>query len=480
MARPATEPPSERTAATSTADARRNPEDLMLKSIAVIGLSYHNAELALRERFAFTEQQVEAVLQSICWTHEFDEAVLISTCNRIEFVLVGENAVDPLRGRDAVLSMLQAIASFRLDDLKNRIYHLCGPEALAHLFRVAGGLDSMIVGEAQILGQVKSAYATAHKVGATGAVLNQVFQRSFRVAKVVRTKTAIARNAISVGSIVRDLAISKFGNLDSCTVLIVGAGQVATLVARYLRAANVGRLIITSRSYERAQTLAQLCAGTALEISALESALVSADLVVGAAARPPGSAPLVSVEQVEEIARHRMSAVQLFIDLAVPRNFPAAAEIGSGGEVYDVDDLGRLVVNNRQGRELEVRRAEAIIADEVQKFLLWQRRRSVDPVICRLRAHWRATLALELRRTMRRLRRDGVQQNQLAQVQAALEKFGLALTTKFLHEITIKLKSEVEEERESALFASELFISSSAKLPQGKSSSPASARLRGR
>ncbi len=321
----------------------------------VLGLNHQTAPVGLRERVAFGGAALPAALLSLRALPQVDEAALLSTCNRTELYAVANDA-------DALTRWLTAHAA----GLDAYLYRHSDADAVRHLFRVATGLDSMVLGEPQILGQVKEAWALAREHGALGNRLDRLFQQSFAVAKRARTDTRIGANPVSVASAAVRLAQNSFARLEDSTVLLVGAGDTIELAARHLSEGRAKRLLVANRTLAHAQELAERHGGYALPLTALDKHLAEADIVFSATA---SREPVISREQVAAALAPRKHKPMLLFDLAVPRDIEAGVSELTDAFLYTVDDLERAVEDNRRGRREAAEAAEAIIDLQVARYV---------------------------------------------------------------------------------------------------------------
>ena len=329
------------------------------------GLSHHTAGVSLRERFAVDSASLTVLLEEMRLRASLAEAVLLSTCNRVEVYGI---APDPSSAAGTCAAFLQDTAGINAD-----FYHHEHTESVRHLFRVACGLDSMVLGETEILGQVKDAYAAALDGGATGAALNRLFQSAFRVAKQVRTETGITRGAVSVGSVAVELAEKIFGDLSACRLLLLGAGEAGTRVARSLQSRGVGRLVFANRTFDRAAELAAELGGMALHFDHWRNSLEDVDIVIGATAARDR---LLSVGELARLMSPRGDRPLFFVDLAVPRDFDPELNTLEGVYLHDMDSLQAIARRSMDAREEELARCEQFIAGEVAEFEAWLRERA--------------------------------------------------------------------------------------------------------
>jgi glutamyl-tRNA reductase len=394
--------------------------------LCVVGLSHRTAPLAVRERVGFGKDDLEPALRRLTTTPGIGEAMIVSTCNRVELYagVDGDDSPEALRRH---LIENRSLPS----ELRPHLYCHEGEAALRHLFRVASSLDSLVVGESQILGQVKEAYTVARAAGTVGGVLEQTLQRAFQLAKRVRTETDVARSASSVASVAVDLAAQIFGDLDGRTVLIVGAGKMGDLSARHLKAAGITTLKVVNRTQARAEELAARLAGIAEPWDALDRLLAEVDIVLCSTG---ASEPVIVAERVRRAMRARKGRWLFFIDIAVPRDVHPDVGRIENVYLYDVDALEEVVAHNRSGRAAEAERAEAMVTDEVTRFSARERTRGAVPTIKALREHFLKVARAEAERAVGRL--SGLSDKDRQQVIA----LGEAIANKLLHAPTTALK----------------------------------------
>ena len=392
----------------------------MSQRIVLVGLSHHTAPVEVRERVAFANGRLDLALRGLVALPNVNEGVIVSTCNRVEVVACGR---DP----DAVAAELPAFLAnaHRLptDELASSLYTHRDREAIRHLFRVAASLDSMVVGEPQILGQLKEQYATAAAVGASGRVLHRCFHKSFSVAKRIRSETGIAEKAVSVGSAAVELAGDIFDHFEDKTVLLLGAGTMGELTARALLARGAGTLMVANRTFERAADVARELGGLAVPFERVGRMLPHADLVISAA----GGDLLVRPAPVEEAMRERRGRPMLLIDLAVPRSIDPAVNALDGVYLFDVDDLDGVVAENRGARASEAVRAETIVEAEVESFWTWLQGLDVVPTIVALRDKMEGIRQREVERHLTALGSADPRQRE------AVERLTRAIVNKILH-----------------------------------------------
>jgi glutamyl-tRNA reductase len=352
--------------------------------IVLVGLNHRTAPVEVRERVSFTTEQARRAADELRARGILEETLVLSTCNRSEVYGVPPEALhDSAPGLSSFLSEFHSV---RPDVLSGALYHHYDREAVRHLFRVSAGLDSMLLGEAEILGQVREAYRFAHEQGATGPVLNRLFQGALEVGKRVRTETELGTRPMSVAAAGVKLAERIFGKLAERSALVLGAGTISEQVLSTLRDRGIAHLFVMNRSHERAEALAQQFGGRVVEWGTWDTALLKPDVIVSSV----GSEEPVLQRRILEAAMNARGNRALFLmDLGLPRNIePTAADLYNV-YVYNMDDLSDIVQQNRQARESEVPRAEAIVEDHISKFLSWQASVELVGLVEALRARLR-------------------------------------------------------------------------------------------
>lgn len=360
--------------------------------LVVTGLNHRTAPVEVRERLAFDEQAAAAALPELLAQPGIDEGLILSTCNRVEVAVSAEEAV----GAAAVVERFLATArAAPPESFHALLYHYEDREAIRHLFRVAASLDSMVVGEPQILGQLKAAYAAAKAQGAVDSLLESVVTRAFSVAKRVRTQTGLGESGVSVSWAAVELAREIFGSLAGHRVLLVGAGKVAQLAARRLHRAGVRQILVTNRTYERARELAAEFQAAIVEYDRLQAALPEADIVISSTAAPGF---LLHKSEMRRVMEARRNRPMFLIDLAVPRNIEPSVNDLDGAFLYDIDDLEQVVQANLGERRKRAELAEQIVSEEVERMVQRLRAREVTPTIVNLQVQLEQIRAAELER----------------------------------------------------------------------------------
>jgi glutamyl-tRNA reductase len=348
--------------------------------VLIIGVSHRTAPVAMRERLAVIPEAMEATLAALGALPSVREVALISTCNRVEIYAAVEDADRAAQGLAEVLAQRAGVTSL---ELGAHLYERRDVEAVQHLFRVASSLDSLVLGEPQILGQTKQAHEAAVRGGSAGAVLNACFQRAFRVARRVRRETAIARNPVSVSSVAIELVRQVFGDFAGRQVLVVGAGKMSELAARTLRT-HGATLTVTNRTRARADELAGRFGARACDWSDLTGALTRADIVI---ASTGAQRPVLTHAMLAQVQRARRGRPLFLLDIAVPRDVEPEAGKLSGVYLADIDNLQKVADEHREGRKSEAAEAEGIVEQEVGRFVKAWRGRQLAPTVTALRAH---------------------------------------------------------------------------------------------
>jgi glutamyl-tRNA reductase len=399
-----------------------------MAELLALGISHKTAPLELRERVAFTEGRAAGLLSELVAADEIHEATAISTCNRTEIYLA---APEPVGAEALALGVLAREAGTPPTELVGRLYSLRGADAAMHLFRVTAGLDSMIIGEAEVQGQVKRAYELALVEGATGPILNRLFRGALAAGKRARAETAITERGVSVPSVAVELARRALGDLSSRLVVVVGAGETAELTARALAARGVEPAFIANRRYDRAIGLAQRFGGRAIRFEELPDQMERADIVVTSTASPHH---VIEREGLSEVMRVRRGRPVLLIDLAVPRDIHPDCRDLEGVSLYDMDDLQALVERNTSGREAEARKAESILRAELARFERWLGSQDVVPTVAALRA--RADEIVSRVLVENEPRWESLSEGDRERVGALAR----AIASRLLHEPTLRLK----------------------------------------
>jgi len=411
--------------------------------LLAIGINHHTAPVALRERVAFPLEQIKPALGALkdLWLGSLGkaapEAAILSTCNRTELYC----ATDDKTARDAAIHWLSKYHNLPVSELAPHVYALPQSEAVRHAFRVASGLDSMVLGETQIVGQMKDAVRTASEAGALGTYLNQLFQRTFAVAKEVRTTTEIGAQSVSMAAAAVRLAQRIFENISGQRVLFIGAGEMIELCATHFAAQKPRELVVANRTAERGEKLAERFNGRSIPLSDLPARMHEFDIIVSCTA---STLPIIGLGAVERAVKARRHRPIFMVDLAVPRDIEP--EVGKLQDVflYTVDDLGAIVREGSASRQAAVAQAESIIDTRVQNFMQWLDARSIVPVIRHMHTQADALRRAEVERARKMLARG-------EDPAAVLEALSQSLTNKLIHGPTHALSRASRENRDQLI-----------------------------
>lgn len=401
-----------------------------------LGINHKTASVAVRERVAFGPEQLVDALQQLCTETPCHEAAILSTCNRSELYLELEEA-----RADAVLAWLAGYHGLDLDELRACAYVHQDDQAVRHMMRVACGLDSMILGEPQILGQMKDAYASAREAGTLGPLLGRLFQATFSTAKTVRTDTRIGENPVSVAFAAVSLAKQIFSDLPRSQALLIGAGETITLVARHLHEQGIRRIVVANRTLERASMLAEEVGGHAVLLEDIPEQLVDSDIVISSTASP---LPILGKGTVERALKKRKHRPVFMVDIAVPRDIEP--EVGELDDVYlyTVDDLHEVIAENLRNRQDAARAAEELVVAGVGEFMERLRERDSLDLLRSYRARAERLRDEELAKALRQLGNGAAAEDVLAQL-------ARGLTNKLLHAPSVQLKKFSAAGRHDAL-----------------------------
>jgi glutamyl-tRNA reductase len=401
----------------------------MDQSLLIVGVNHRTAPVAVRERLAYGEAEVVPALRRVRdRLASVVEVAIISTCNRVELIAVAD---DPARAGEDLAGFLAADRAVAAEAVAPSLYRLDSRDAARHLFRVGASLDSMVVGEPQILGQLKLAYAQAAEAGTVGLVLHRAFHKAFSVAKRVRKATLIGHGSVSVGSAAVRLATQIFDTLSDKTVMLMGAGKMAELTARQLAAKGIESLLVTSRTFDHAVALARELGGTAVPFENYRPYLRMADVVIGSVAV---TKPVLGLDDFAAIVRERRYRPVFLIDLGVPRNFDERLHSLDNVYLYDIDDLGRVVHQSRAEREKEAVHAEEVVELELEAFWRWMNGLDLVPTIKDIRYSMDRLRDLELGRHRGWLANLGPDERE------RIELLTRGLTNKLLHRIVLGLR----------------------------------------
>ncbi|MBI2526715.1 MAG: glutamyl-tRNA reductase [Candidatus Rokubacteria bacterium] len=418
-----------------------------MATLFVAGMNHRSAGVELREQLALEEDKLRGILADLNDRGLCTEMMILSTCNRVEVYGLAEA---PGAARAAAFRALGAARGVSLAQVEPLLYHKTEDEAVLHAFRVAASLDSMILGEPQILGQVKDAFALAQSCRTVGPTLHALMTQAFSVAKRIRTETEVGRHAVSASYAAVELARKIFGSLEGKAVLLVGAGEMGELAARHLMEQGAMPVYVANRTWSRAQDLAQALSGTAVPYEQFPATMAVVDVVITSTAAPE---PIVRAPEVDRALHSRRHRPLFFIDLAVPRNVEPAVNDLEDAFCYDVDDLRLVVEANLRERQKEAQRAEALVEREVAKFAARLRDLEVVPTIVSLREKLETIRRGELDKALSRLPAATEETRQV------MEALSQAIVNKVLHAPIVKLKDSTRDGHHArfAELISELF-----------------------
>lgn len=390
-------------------------------NIVVVGLSHKTAPVEVREKISFPFEKLPEALKGMTSKKGISEGVILSTCNRVEVVAIAANAQEGIR------ELKRFIAEFNnipVELIENYLYSHTSEEAIRHIFRVGSSLDSMIVGEPQILGQMKDAYQEALDHNFTGIILNKLYRKAFSVAKRVRTETSIASSAVSISYAAVELAKKIFGDLSNKRVMLIGAGEMCELAARHFLSNGIRDILVANRTHERAVKLAAEIRGMSVLFENIYLDLDEVDIILSSTGSPNY---IINADQVKEALNKRRNRPMFFIDIAVPRDIDPRVNDIDNAYLYDIDDLQGIVDANRKGREKEAAAAQVIIEGEISQFHRWLKTLDVTPTIVKLREKLDEIRTSELEKLLSNV--SGLSTDQMK----AIEKSTSAMINKILH-----------------------------------------------
>ncbi len=403
-------------------------------SIVLVGLNHKTAPVALRERLAFSDAACADGLRSLVDGDFVQEGLIVSTCNRVE-VLASSTKENFVETEFHIKRFLSRERNISLSDFVEHLYIRTDDDAIRHIFRVASSLDSLVVGEAQILGQVRKAFSQAVETGTAGRVLNRLIHQAFHTAKRVRTETGIAGNAVSISYMAVELGRKIFDSLKNKTVMLVGAGEMAELAAKHLINAGAAKVLVANRTFDTAENLAQTFGGEALTLSDLNNRLHEADIVICSTG---ADEYIVTQEMARTALQKRRNNPAFFIDISVPRNIDPRIDDLNNLFVFDVDDLEAVVSSNIREREREAERAELIIESEVMQFQQNLRSMDIGPSIGKIRGQMQAIARNEFLRNRQRL-------NLTPEQEEAVEQLLISTVNKISHPVMQRVKNSYDE-----------------------------------
>ncbi|NOY54006.1 MAG: glutamyl-tRNA reductase [Deltaproteobacteria bacterium] len=406
--------------------------------IFLVGLSHKTAPVELREKISFAEETIPQGLEKLR-AESIPENIILSTCNRVEIIAQCEDCV---KGISATKDFLSGEHQIPLDELEPHLYIREGNEAIRHIFRVASSLDSMMVGEPQILGQFKNAFTIASEAKATGIILNRLMHKAFSVAKRIKTETGIARSAVSISYAAVELAKKIFDDLTDKTVMLIGAGEMCELAAKHLMQNGAKKMLVTNRTYSRAVELAQEFNGSAIRFENFIESLIQTDIIISSTGAPHY---ILHHHDVKEVIHERRNKPIFMIDIAVPRDLDPEINKIDNVYLYDIDNLQAVVETNIEERKKEAEKADSIVTQEVRTFEQWLASLKVTPMIVLLRERMEQIRQEELRKTLPRL--NGISEKE----KRSIESMSMAIINKVLHGPMKALKSCHPEEKETLM-----------------------------
>ncbi len=404
----------------------------MQRDIIVVGVNHKSAPIEIREKLALSNRALGESLKQLFQHPLILENVILSTCNRVEiYALVNDQ-------KEGIISLKKYLASYNeisLQELNKYTFSYANEETVEHLFNVSSSLDAMVVGESQILGQVKSAYSIARELNTTGMILNQLFEKSFSVAKKIRSETSIAEKAVSISYVAVELAKKIFGDLKDKVVMLIGAGEMAELAARYLISYGIKHILVTCRTFERAIELARNLKGSAIRFENFTDELSNSDVVLSATSSENF---VIRKNMIEKIIHERKNKPMFFIDIAVPRDIDPEVNDIENSYLYNIDDLKKIADSNILEREKEAAIAGKLIKKEVASFSEWLKSLHVTPTITSIREQVEKIRVSEIEKTFSKL-------NDLTEKQkAAIEMMTLGIINKILHKPTVTLLEQTK------------------------------------
>ncbi len=397
--------------------------------IVIVGLSHKTAPVEIREKLAFAPTAMERPLRQMLELSTITEGLIVSTCNRVELCAVTKEPDAAIAELRRFLAEYHEISP---DEINENLFDYQGEEAIRHLFRVSSSLDSMVLGEPQILGQIKTAYGYAAEFKTAGLILNRFLHKAFSVAKRVRTETAIASNAVSVSFAAVELARKIFDRLDNKGVMIIGAGEMCELAARHFVSNGISKVLVTNRTFERAEKLASEFNGKAVPFDSFVDHLAEVDIVMTSTGAPNF---ILGKRQMEEVLKRRKYRPMFLIDIAVPRDIDPKVNDISNTYLYDVDDLQGVVQANLKERQKEAGKAEAIVEQEIGQFHQWLGNLEVKPTVIALRRKLEEIRQQELEKTFGNLK------DLTGKQRKSIEAMAGAIINKILHKPTAILKN---------------------------------------
>ncbi len=397
-------------------------------NIVVVGLSHKTAPVDIREKLSFPENRIPEILGKLINREGVAEGVILSTCNRVELIAITSHITEGIEELENFISDYHGIP---LETFRHHLYRHTSEDAIKHVFRVAASLDSMVVGEPQILGQMKDAYQQALEHNATGIILNKLFRKTFSVAKRIRTETRIAASAVSISYAAVELAKKIFGKLEDKRVMLIGAGEMCELAARHFVENGIKDILVANRTYGRAEKLAHEFSGKPILFENIAMDLDKVDIILSSTGSPNY---IIHASQVKAALKTRKNRPMFFIDIAVPRDMDPEIDDISNAYLYDIDDLQGVIEANKKEREKEAQVAETIITGEVDQLYRWLKTLDITPTIVSLRKKLEEIKCSELEKLMNNL--GDIPKAQRRTIEAATS----AMINKILHGPTSNLK----------------------------------------
>ena len=399
-------------------------------NIVLLGLNHITAPVELRECLAFSKEETDSAIETLMDEASIEEVLVLSTCNRVEVLMTTENNTSAV---DAVKMFISDFKKITVGDFENSLYVYEGDEAVRHIFRVACSLDSMMVGEPQILGQLKEAFHASTSKKTSGVILNRLLHRAFFIAKRIRTETGIGDHAVSISYAAIELGRKIFGTLEGKAVLLIGAGEMAELAVEHLIRHRVGDIFVANRTFERGVVLAKRFNGTAVRFEEIVESLLKVDIIISSTGAPDF---VIQRNQVKGLMRRRRNRPIFFIDIAVPRDIDPELNRLSNTYVYDIDDLKGVIDENVADRAKEAVKAERIVDEAVIHFRQWYESLSVVPTIVALRNKMETIIKKEVEKTFQSLNHISDEDRQ------AIDRMANAVVNKILHDPTLFLKRD--------------------------------------
>jgi glutamyl-tRNA reductase len=403
-------------------------------NLVLVGVNHKTTPVEIREKLAFNQAKLEASLEELVSSPEIIENIILSTCNRVEIYARVENTD---RGIQLLQDFICDYHNISRGNLDQYFYSCCDNQAVEHLFRVSSSLDSMVLGEAQILGQVKDAYSTARSFSSTGMVLNQLFEKAFNVAKKVREETGISERGVSISSAAVELAKKIFEDLENHSVMLVGTGEMAELAAKHLISYGVKTVYVANRTYDRAAALAQTLNGCALGFEEFKEEIYKADIIITSTAAPTF---IIQKAMMEKAIQKRKNKPIFLIDIAVPRDIAPEVNELENVYLYDIDDLQNVVNANMEERQKEAENAMEIVKHEVTKFNNWFSTLDAVPTIVEMRNRAEYIRKIEVEKNLKTM--DHLSSNDIESIHLLTQ----SIVNKILHKPTINLKKKTQSQ----------------------------------